>query len=88
MHLTTHAFQLGEPVEHRGIVVAPLFPTVDPVAAYITLDEALPPGLRITETVRRGLGARARRRQPTRRRTSSSTTARSSSARSRTGSST
>ena len=50
MHLTTHAFQLGEPVEHRGIVVTPLFPTVDPVAAYITLDEALPRGLRITET--------------------------------------
>ena len=44
------SFQLGEPVEHRGIVVAPLFPRHDPVASYITLDEALPRGLRITET--------------------------------------
>ena len=44
------AFQLGEPVEHRGIVVTPLFPRRDPLAAYITLDEALPRGLRITET--------------------------------------
>ena len=43
-------FQLGEPVEHRGIVVAPLFPRRDPVAAYVTLDEALPQGLRIDET--------------------------------------
>jgi hypothetical protein len=41
--------QLGEGVEHRGIVVAPLFPRRDPVADYITLDEALPQGLRITE---------------------------------------
>jgi hypothetical protein len=43
-------FQLGEPVEHRGVVVTPLFPRRDPVAGYITLDEALPRGLRITET--------------------------------------
>jgi hypothetical protein len=43
-------FQLGEPVEHRGIVVTPLFPRRDPVASYVTLDEALPRGLRITET--------------------------------------
>ena len=48
--MTLDAFQLGEPVEHRGIVVAPLFPRRDPVADYITLDEALPRGLRITET--------------------------------------
>jgi ARG and Rhodanese-Phosphatase-superfamily-associated Protein domain len=48
--MTLDAFQLGEPVEHRGIVVTPLFPRRDPVAAYITLDEALPRGLRITET--------------------------------------
>jgi ARG and Rhodanese-Phosphatase-superfamily-associated Protein domain len=44
------AFQLGEPVEHRGIVVTPLFPRRDPVAAYVTLDEALPRGLRIDES--------------------------------------
>jgi hypothetical protein len=24
--------QIGEPVEHRGIVIAPLFPRLDPVA--------------------------------------------------------
>lgn len=50
MTLTTLPFQTGEPVEHRGIVVTPLFPTSDPVARYVTLDEALPRGLAITET--------------------------------------
>jgi hypothetical protein len=48
--MTLDAFQLGEPVEHRGIVVTPLFPRRDPVAAYITLDEALPRGFRVSET--------------------------------------
>jgi hypothetical protein len=43
-------FQLGEPVEHRGIVVTPLFPRRDPVAEYVTLDEALPRGVRVDET--------------------------------------
>jgi hypothetical protein len=47
--MTHFPFQLGEPVEHRGIVITPLFPQRDPVAAYITLDEALPRGLTITE---------------------------------------
>ena len=46
---TSFTFQLGDPVEHRGIVITPLFPARDPVAAYITLDEALPRGLSITE---------------------------------------
>lgn len=46
--------QLGDSVEHRGIVVTPLFPRRDPVAAYITLDEALPRGLRIVETSESG----------------------------------
>ena len=46
---TPFTFQLGDPVEHRGIVITPLFPARDPVAAYITLDEALPRGLTITE---------------------------------------
>ena len=46
---TTLDFQLGDAVEHRGIVVTPLFPSRDPVAGYITLDEALPRGLTITE---------------------------------------
>jgi hypothetical protein len=41
--------QIGEPVEHRGIVVAPLFPRRDPVADYRTLDEALARGLLIRE---------------------------------------
>ena len=43
-------FQPGEPVEHRGIVVTPLFPRRDPVAEYVTLDEALPRGFRVDET--------------------------------------
>ena len=41
--------QLGEPVTHRGIVVAPLFPRRQPRAEYLTLDEAIPLGLRVTE---------------------------------------
>jgi hypothetical protein len=41
--------QLGDPVEHNGIVVCPVFPRRTPQAAYVTLDEALPLGLRITE---------------------------------------
>ena len=41
--------QLGEPMEHRGIVIAPLFPRRDPGVDYVTLDEALPRGLRIAE---------------------------------------
>src|SRR5262245_11318255 len=51
---TTHVFQLGEPVEHRGIVVTPLYPTRTPVARFIALDDALPAGLRITETSEAG----------------------------------
>jgi ARG and Rhodanese-Phosphatase-superfamily-associated Protein domain len=47
---TLTQFQLGETVEHRGVVVAPLFPTRDPACTYLTLDEALPRGLAITET--------------------------------------
>jgi hypothetical protein len=41
--------QLGEPVVHRGIVVAPLFPRRQPRADYITLEEAIPLGFRVTE---------------------------------------
>ena len=54
MTTTALPFQLGDPVEHRGIVIAPLFPTTNPLAAYITLDEALPRGLRISETSEAG----------------------------------
>jgi hypothetical protein len=41
--------QLGDLVEHRGIVVAALFPRVTPRAAYLTLEEAVPLGLTVTE---------------------------------------
>ncbi|GIU94944.1 MAG: hypothetical protein KatS3mg012_1401 [Gaiellaceae bacterium] len=41
--------QLDDALEHRGIVVTPLFPRRDPVAAYLTLDEAPGRGLRATE---------------------------------------
>jgi len=41
--------QLGEPVEHRGIVVAPLFPREQQRAEYLTLEEALPLGFRVAE---------------------------------------
>jgi hypothetical protein len=43
------SIQLGDPVEHRGIVIAPLFPRSDPKADYLTLEEALPLGLQVTE---------------------------------------
>jgi len=47
--------QLGEPVSHRRIVVAPLFPRLTPRASYVTLDEALPLGFRVTEVDAAGL---------------------------------
>ena len=50
----TIPFQVGDAVEHRGVVIAPLFPTRNPACAYITLDEALPQGLAITETSESG----------------------------------
>ena len=46
--------QVGDPLEHRGIVVAPLFPRRNPVATYVTLDVALRRGLEITETSETG----------------------------------
>jgi hypothetical protein len=36
---TTLTFQLGDPVEQRGIAITPLFLARDPVARYIALDE-------------------------------------------------
>jgi len=48
-------FQLGNPVAHRGIVITPLFPRRDPVAQYVTLDEALPRGFRVREVSDAGL---------------------------------
>lgn len=47
--------QLGEPVEHRGVIVAPLFPREQPRAAYLTLEEALPLGFRIAEVDAAGM---------------------------------
>src|SRR4051794_24045688 len=41
--------QLGDPVEHRGVVIAPLFPRRQPQAEYVTLEEAIPLGFRVTE---------------------------------------
>ena len=84
---TLFRFQVGEPVEHRGIVVAPLFPLRDPVARYATLDEALERGFEITET--EPAGPCPSSPSPTRSTMPCcSTTARSSSGRSRTASST
>ena len=50
MHATPLPFQVGDPVQHRGIVVTPLFPRQDPVARYVTLDAGLSRGLTITVT--------------------------------------
>src|SRR3954467_3203989 len=41
--------QLGEPVEHRGVVIVPLFPRIDPRAEYLTLEQAVPLGFHVTE---------------------------------------
>ena len=41
--------QLGDLVEYRGVVVAPLFPREQPRAEYLTLEEALPLGFRVAE---------------------------------------
>jgi hypothetical protein len=46
---TAQPFQLGDPVAHRGVVVCPLFPLDDPHLRYLTLEEAIPRGLRIEE---------------------------------------
>jgi ARG and Rhodanese-Phosphatase-superfamily-associated Protein domain len=46
---TKFPIQLGEPVEHRGVVIAPLFPRADPRAEYLTLEQAAPLGFHVTE---------------------------------------
>ena len=48
-------FQVGDAVEHRGVVLAPLFPRRSPVAEYATLEDALPLGLRIDEVSEAGV---------------------------------
>jgi hypothetical protein len=47
--LESHPIQLGDPVEHCGIVIAPLFPRSDPRAEYLTLEQAVPLGFHVTE---------------------------------------
>ena len=44
-----NSIQLGDLVEHRGVVIAPLFPQNDPKAEYLTLEAALPLGFSISE---------------------------------------
>jgi hypothetical protein len=41
--------QLGDSVEHQGIAIAPVFPRREPVAEYLTLEEAIPLGLVVSE---------------------------------------
>src|SRR5207247_2466750 len=41
--------QLGDPVVHSGITIAPLFPRLQPRATYLTLEDAIPLGFRVTE---------------------------------------
>ena len=43
------SIQLGDLVEHRGVVIAPLFPRRQPVAPYVALEEAIPLGFHIGE---------------------------------------
>jgi hypothetical protein len=46
---TSLPIQLGDAVEHRGIVIAPLFPRQQPRGEYVTVEEAIPLGFRVTE---------------------------------------
>ena len=47
--IANHPIQLGDPVEHRGVVIAPLFPRLDPHADYLVLEQAVPLGFHVTE---------------------------------------
>src|SRR4051794_23147907 len=47
--LASDILQLGDPVEYRGVVIAPLFPRRQPVVEYLTVEEALPLGFRVEE---------------------------------------
>src|SRR4051794_7421890 len=42
--------RVGHATEHRGVVITPLFARRDPVAAYVTLDDALRRGFHVRET--------------------------------------
>ncbi len=61
---TALQLQLGEPVTHRGITIVPAFPLRNPVAEYMTLEEALPRGLRIDEVSDAGSVPELRVRNP------------------------
>ena len=52
--------QPGDGVEHRGIVITPLFGRRTPVARYATLEDALALGLRIDEVSEAGVVPRSR----------------------------
>lgn len=47
--LTETIIQLGGPIEHRGVVLRPLFPRLNPRCDYLPLEEALQRGFRVTE---------------------------------------
>src|SRR4051794_2938991 len=49
VQMIENSIQLGDPVEYRCVVMAPIFPREDPIAEYLMLEEALPLGFRITE---------------------------------------
>ena len=65
--MTLDTFQLGEPVEHRGIVVAPLFPQPRPGRGLHHARRGAAARAPRSTRVRRGHRARARRREPARR---------------------
>jgi hypothetical protein len=46
---TIEAIQLGDPVEHRGVVIAPLFPRRQPRVEYLTFHDAHPLGFTVQE---------------------------------------
>ena len=54
MTALTSTLQLGDPLEHRGIVLVPLFPRLARRVEYVTLEEALPLGFLIRETSEAG----------------------------------
>jgi hypothetical protein len=49
MQTIESTIQLGELTEHRGLVIAPLFPRLQPRIQYLTLEEAIPLGFQVEE---------------------------------------
>jgi hypothetical protein len=47
--LASDTIQLGDPVDHRGVVIAPLFPRRQPRAAYLTFHDAYLLGFTVEE---------------------------------------